>query len=339
MIVGSIGYECHSGLGHLMRDFYHHGVVDRVLVVPHSHYRNYTNWYPPGARFTKRQGAAFLNGLDVLLVFENAFYWDLAAQAKKRGTKFVIIPNYEYTPFPPNVEPDLFLCGSLLDVDYYSPRWKTRLITIPVDTNRFPWRARSKAEVIIHNAGHGQRGWAKGTPQVVEAMSLVKSDARLILRMQPGEKRTVQFRSEFRSSNNIDFRFGEFDESQLYAEGDVFLNAEQYNGMSLMLQEAFASGLAVMSTDRYPANTWLPKDMLLPMDHCENDRICVEFQRSIVIPETIAARIDEWYGRDISSLSEQGRQWAENHSWNVRAPALRKILEDVCSGRCTEEQC
>src|SRR5574340_215647 len=100
MIVGAIGYQCHSGLGHLMRDFFHNGVVNRVFVVRHPHYQNYTDWYPQDRQFDKARSRQFLHGLDLLLLFENAFYWPLINKAKLMGIKVVLIPNYEYTPFP-----------------------------------------------------------------------------------------------------------------------------------------------------------------------------------------------------------------------------------------------
>ena len=329
MIVGAIGYEVHSGLGHLMRDFFEQGVVDRVMVVTHPHYQKYNNWYPPDRRFTRSTTSRFLQDLDVLLVFENAFYWDVAARAKQQGSKFVVIPNYEYTPFPPKVEPDLFLCGSLLDVDYYQDRWPIAFLPIPVDTKRFPWRLRERAETFVHNAGHGQRGFAKGTPQIVEAMNHVKSPVKLILRMQPGERRTQEMQNALKGHPRIDIRFGEWNEDQLYSEGDVFLNAEQYNGMSLMLQEAHASGMLTMTTDRYPTNTWLPRDPLIPVERYEKDHIAVEFDRAVVRPEEIARKIDEWHGKDVAQLSLRGKEWAERHSWTTLKPSYMNILEGL----------
>ena len=327
MLVGAISYATHSGLGHLMRSFYNAGVVDRALVVRHPHYQNYTDWYPPDRQFTAATSSKFLQGLDVLLLFENAFLWGVVANAQKMGVKVVLIPNYEYTPNPIPGPPDLVLCGSLLDVDYYYQQYRTTFLPIPVDIDRFPWRLRSKAHVFVHNAGHGQRGFAKGTPQIIEAMEYVQSPVHLIVRGQPGEQRIRELFEAQKTNARVDLRFGEFDDDELYAEGDVFINAEQYNGMSLPLQEAYASGMLVMTTDRYPTNTWLPCEPLIPVNHYEKDRICVEFDRAIVDPHAIAETIDDWYGRDIEELSLQGRRWAEEHSWESLKPKYLEVFE------------
>jgi hypothetical protein len=328
MIIGSMGYEVHSGLGHLLRDFYQHGIVNRVFPIKHSHYQNYPGqWIAGRDRYDNPN--RFVEGLEVLLLFENAFNWSAVKRAKRNGTKVVMIPNYEYTPFPLPVVPDLMLCGSSLDVDYYKDLYKTEMLTIPVDTDRFPWRERTTARTFIHNAGHGQRGFAKGTLQVVDAMQYVQSPVTLIVRGQPGEKRIRDLFGSCKGNQRIDLRYGEYDESELYADGDVFINAEQYNGMSLPLQEAYASGMVVMTTDRYPTNTWLPPEPLLPVSHYEPDKICVEFDRAVVDPRAIADSIDSWYGRDVSGLSAAGRKWAAEHSWSAMKPKYLDVLSNL----------
>lgn len=328
MNVGAIGYEVHSGLGHLMRSFYQAGVVNRVLIIRHPHYQNYSSWYPADRRFPREKYKAFLQGLDVLILFENAFVWDIPKRARVQGTKVVMIPNYEYTPFPIPVKPDLVLCGSLLDVDYYKSLYNTKFLTMPVEVDRFPWRLREKAHTFIHNAGHGQRGFAKGTPQLVEAMQYVQSPIKLIVRGQPGEKRIRELFDAEKGNPRVEFQFGEFDDDHLYpAECDVFINAEQYNGMSLPLQEAYASGMLVMTTDRYPTNTWLPCEPLLPVNHYVCDSQAVEFDRAIVDPRAIAESIDAWYGRDITQFSIQGYQWAQAHSWEALKLVYQETLE------------
>ena len=325
MNVGTIGYEVHSGLGHLVRDYYQHGIVTRLLPIRHSHYKNYPGkWIAPCDRYINPH--EFIRDLDVLLLFETGFNWGAIRRAKDRGVKVVVIPIYEYTPFPLPVKPDLILCGSLLDVDYYKEQYPTKFLNVPVDTERFPWCERTVANVFIHNAGHGQRGFAKGTPQILDAMEYVQSDVKVIVRGQPGERRIRELFSAHHDPR-VELRLDEFSEQDLYSEGDVFINAEQFNGLSLPLQEAYASGMPVVTTDRYPANTWLPKSILLPVDHVVQDREAVQFTRSMVTPQAIAAQIDALYGRDISRYSQTGKEWAENHSWRVVGPQIIEVLE------------
>ena len=311
MITGTIGYDVHSGLGHLVRSFYNVGLVQRVLVIPHPHYRRHLDWYA-GARYTENDCDRFLDGLDLLLLFENAFKWDIARQAKRRGVKIVLMPNYEYTPFPPPVTPDLVWCPSHLDWDYYHLEYPCKVMFCPVEVK---WRLRERARVFVHNAGHGQRGFAKGTPQLLEAMKYVKSPLRLIVRGQPDSDQVNQLLSKGSDDPRVEIINREVSDEELWEEGDVFVQPEQYNGMSLMLQEARAAGMLVMTTDRYPMNVWLPREPMIPVDHYEDDAIAVRFKRAVVTPQAIARTMDLWYDRDITDYSKSGRQWGLNCSW------------------------
>jgi len=322
--VGSIGFACHSGLGHLLRDFHRNGIVQKVTLVRHPHYANYLEWYPD--RYAPSDRARFLADVDVLLIFENVFDWPLVRRAKELRKRVVLIPNYEYTPCPIPVEPDLVLCASLLDVDFYKSKYKTHFLPIPVS---MPWRRRERALSYVHNAGHGGYDWREGTPELLEAMRYVESPLRLVIRFQPGERRTLELLRKGCDDPRVSMSFAERpDEECLWDRGDVCVAPQKYNGMSLPLQEAFASGMLVMTTDRYPMNTWLPTEPMLGHDGTERHkgRLAVEIDRCILSPRKIAAAMDEWYGRDIAEFSERGRIWGEAHSWGMLKPKYEEVL-------------
>lgn len=313
MICGAICYETHSGLGHLARDFFRAGVVQRAFVIRHPRYQA-QDWFGE-ARYDRNTLAQFLHGLDVLLLFENAFNcWDVVRTAKVRGTRIVIIPNYEWTPAPLPIAPDLVLCPSLLDMEYFES-YPRLFLPIPVQQH---WRLRQRAELFIHNAGHGQVGFAKGTPEVLEAMRHVQSPVKLIVRGQPDEPRLADLLRRYQANPDprVSVLLSNVPDEDLYATGDVFVNAERYNGLSLPLQEAWASGMLVMTSDRFPANTWLPKEPLIPVASFAPHRVNqTTFERATIDPVAIAATIDAWFGKDISAFSLAGRAWAEEHSW------------------------
>jgi hypothetical protein len=298
------------------------------MVVSHPHYPNFSDWYPQEDQFGRKRALQFLDGLDALLLFENGFYWDVVSLARARKIPIILVPNYEYTPYPPPTMPDLWLCGSLLDVAFYKDHPHV-FLEIPVETDRIRWKLRNRAEVFVHNAGHGQRGFAKGTPQIVEAMKYVQSPLRLIVRGQTGERRIAQLFREQGENSRVEFVYGDLPDEMLFDEGDVFINAEQFNGLSLMLQEAYTSGMLVMTSDRYPMNTWLPTEPLITVDHYERDRIMVDFDRAVIDPREIARKMDEWYLRDITQYSLLGKQWAEAHSWEAMRSKYLDLLGSV----------
>lgn len=323
MIVGTIGYDVHSGLGHLVRDFWKNGIVNRVLVVPHKSYKRYPNWYPDGVGFSLHRAQHFLKGLDVLLLFENGFHWNIVKMAKERGIKIVLIPMYEYTPFPVPVRPDLVITPSDLDQEIYQKHYDCHRLSIPVSN---PWRKRERAFEFVHNAGHGQHTFAKGTPELVQAMEYVQSPVKLLVRGQPGERRITDLFLKNAKNPKVELQYGDLPDDEMFSRGDVYINAEQFNGLSLPLQEAYASGMMVVTTDRFPANTWLPREPLIPVARYEKYKIAIEFDRAFVDPKDIAKRIDEWYGQDISCFSLSGKLWAEENSWEKLGPQYLSIL-------------
>jgi hypothetical protein len=330
MVIGTIAYNVHSGLGHLAKSFFDHGLVHRVLIVPHPHYPHYPSWYPPEIRYDKQSARGFLDGLDILLLFENALAdtWYIVKEAKEKGTRIVLMPNYEYSPFPPPVTPDLVLCPSLLDVEYYED-YKHLYLPVPVDT---PWNERNRAHLFIHNAGHGGHDYREGTPELLAAMKHVKNDIRLIIRAQPSSAQMVQLLKRGFPDKRVTIELGEVhDNASLWREGDVMIAPQRYNGLSLPLQEAYAAGMLVMTTNRFPMNTWLPNDPLIPVLGYEKYRIAIEFERAIIDPAAIASTMDDWYGKDITSYSMRGRLYGLEMGWDVLAPRYLEAFQCLLS--------
>jgi len=227
----------------------------------------------------------------------------------------------------------MFLNPSLLDQQYYpysNGSGKTIdsiFLPVPVDEG-IKWKQRTEAKIFIHNAGHGGILGRNGTAQVIDAMKFVKSPIQLILRSQNHLKWGVD-------DPRVDIQIGNAPYDSLWDEGDVFLFPERFNGLSLPLQEARASGMLVMCGDRFPMNTWLPREPLIPVQGYNRTRINGRFNSfddAIFSPETVAATIDEWYGRDISAISSSGAEWASQNSWKSLKPKYLEVLQKLVEG-------
>lgn len=335
MLVGSIVFATQSGLGIQARAFFDHKIIDRVMVMDHPHYENLPKWYPVDDRFIAGQTEEFLDGLDCLLLFENAIDWGVVEAAKSRRTPVILQPNYEYTPQSRVPLIDHFICPSKLDLRYF-PSSRSSFLPVPVDV---PWRKRERAMRFIHNAGHGGVKFRNGTPELLESMRYVQSPIELTVRGQPGirqggsgresENRVDKLFREFKGDPRVKLVLADVPDEELYQDGDVFIFPEKFNGLSLPLQEARAAGMLVMAADRYPMNDWLPRSPLIPVSRYEQDQIEVKFDRAVIDPRAIARTIDKWYGEDISDYSESGREWAETMSWEVLGPQYLSLLEGV----------
>jgi hypothetical protein len=244
-----------------------------------------------------------------------------------------MIPMYEWTPFPAPVEPDRFLCPSLLDLDYYGNRGQARFLPVPVEV---PWRKRRRARIFVHNAGNAESAERNGTPELLKAILNVKSNAKFLLRMQHSPEYTKYeelfhdkhggLLEKVRSHSRVEFINRTIPFEELWSRGDVFVFPEKFNGLSMPLQEAHASGMLVMAGDRYPVNTWLPEAPLIPVHAYEACEMKVKLQSAEYLPEAIAQNIDNWFDADISVFSEEGKAWAEKHTWDIFRDRYRKFI-------------
>lgn len=308
MKVGAIVLATDQGLGYLSKAFYDNGLIQYVYIHKHSSRKTHTEWYPKNIQVKNID--ELIEKSDTVLLFEEAFDWSVIPKARQLGKKTVLMPMYECTRNPLPYVPDLILNPSALDQKYYPNGTQ---VTVPVSV---PWKRREYARVFVHNAGNGGLGGRNGTRELLDAMRHVQSPIKLIIRSQvpikvPNDKR-------------IELRVGTFDD--IWSEGDVFVFPEKFNGLSLPLQEAFASGMLVMCADRFPMNTWLPREPLIPVSGYKKERIAVEFDSAIITPESIAKTIDKWYNRNIGEYSVMGKRWAEQNSWRSLYKEYREYL-------------
>lgn len=326
MNVGSIVLATEQGVGLLARSFYDNALIHRVLVNRHHRRTNHLDWYPGACYYDPARVDDFLDGLDALLIIEKIprDQWWVMARAKERGIVTTLIPMYECTPDPLPVEPHQFICPSLLDLECYRGR-KTPAIGMPVPVD-VRWRRRRRARVFVHNAGNAQGFFRNGTMELLAALPKVRSPIKLILRMREpfgltplarGYCETAQRLIEAaRADDRVELVEGGIPFQELWRDGDVFVFPEKWNGLSLPLQEARASGMLVMASDRFPSNAWLPEACLIPVSGYRQSRVFgVSFREAVIDSDAIAATIDRWFDADLQAYSEAGRAWAREHSW------------------------
>ncbi len=367
MRVGSLGYCTDQGISHLMRSFFDNGVVNDPLLkrYPRPERENHPEWYPPGTKMIHGKDLGtqhhktvreWMLRCDVLLFFETPFDWKLLDYARTLGKKTAIVTMYEWWPESPPSLPDLFLCPSLLDLDVFTSNAPNRtpgflqhtyfgrekggtgwVTFLPVPAPAVPWTRRTTARRFLHNAGHVGSRNHKGTDTLLLAMNHVQSpleltvtcqDAGLMLKLKGSCGGTAN-----PTWDRIKFVVGNRPYDQLFPpEYDVYVAPERYNGLSLPLQEAFASGMTVCTTDRYPANTWLPRAPMVVPDGYSRVRVApghLEIDEAQVCPRKLAAKLDELYGSDVSAFSEAGRAWAEENSWANLGPRYRAALDGL----------
>lgn len=306
---GIVCFAVESGLGRQAKSFVDNGLVQEVFVYPHSSYTNHYEWYPNRCKSYDE----LLDKVTEVWFIETPHDWKFILRAREGGIKTVLFLMYECSRLI--YIPDVLVGGSIMEKIHFGDRVK--VINVPVP-HEIKWKLREKAQVFVHNAGHGGLGGRNGTKELLEAMQYVKSPIKLIVRSQFPLKEVKDSR--------IEYKIGDFPYETLFDEGDVFIYPDKFGGSCLPVQEAHASGMAVMASDRLPHNTWLPKDILIPIKGYKKERIAEkEFDSAIIDPKDIANRIDLWYNTDILQHSLMGKEWGENNSWKKLKPIYEAI--------------
>lgn len=340
--IGQVVYATRQGLGTLGKMAHDNGLADESMVFRHSKYPTHMEWYPEGTielvnrPFNGPLVDAWLDKVDWVLFWETPWDWSFPSYCRERGKKTAIVSMYEWWSRL-NFTWDRIIAPSLLDRDLVPGS-----VYLPIPVQKRPWVQRHKARRFLHNAGHV--GWHehKGTRELLRAMWLLREPIHLTLRVQPEAHRSVLSMLGENCCGDEITRFPQgaslevfsidipSDSPNLYPDDyDVFLMAEKYNGESLPLKEAKASGMLVVTSDRYPMNTWLNRDYLIPVKSYHKSRVSgayLEFDEAEVDPVDIAATLDRIYDTDISQESLRGREWAEENSWEKLLPKWKELL-------------
>ena len=225
--------------------------------------------------------------VDVMMFFETPFDWDIMNYRRDNGVKTALMTMYECTPRTLPTYPDLFLCPSELDMEFFPNH--SVFIPVPVDE---PWELRTTAKTFVHNSGYiGLKG-RSGTQELIDAVQYIESDLRLIIRSQ--DKKIQQMAESMMKMDgkprDLEVYAGVLPYENLRVGCDVCIAPEKFNGLSLPLQECRASGMLVITTDRFPANSWLPTEPLIPVRSYSRQRVAgrmIEFQQANVHPKDI----------------------------------------------------
>jgi len=323
--IGLVARCDNSGLGTLSQDFYKHLPISKTLVVQ-TNYENYPERFKGGIVCERgipslEEIEEFLEGLNLVLTFETPYNYNLLTKAKEKGVKTIIIPNYEWAEPEDKMiaKPDLFLCPSKLDYDEM-PEPK-KYLPIPIDREKFPFKLRTKAETFVFNNGHGGFGGRNSLAEFLQAIPLIKSDVKFIIRSQ------VFFQSV--NDTRVKIEMGEIEHKKLWEEGDVFVFPHKFDGLSLPIQEALSAGYPIISTNIYPHNTYLPKELLFEPETMAEIKVYRKIEAAIISPVKLANKIEEWANKNITEFSKKSNELAEKWSWKNLLPEYLKVFKEL----------
>lgn len=330
--IGIVARVDNGGLSNMTFDWWKniHEITKSLTIISDSPYQNVSR-YPEQIiceNFpTLEQIDLFLKDIDIVIAFETPYNWNVFSMAKERGIKTVLIPMYEWTEEKPPIEPDLYLCPSMMERDIYKfyPT-NSEYIQNPIDRKLFKFKQREKAHTFVFNNGRGGSIGRNGIIALLEAIPLVKSDVKFIIHSQIPIPEITDKRVEVRLGDTKS-------RPELFEECDVLLFPRMFGALSLPTWEALSCGMPVVSTDLFPFNKMLPKEWFFKAGRIERTRTSSqnrEIDCAIINPQILANKIDEWSNKDITEDSEIADMIASTFAWDNLKPIIIKTLEDLC---------
>jgi glycosyltransferase involved in cell wall biosynthesis len=119
---------------------------------------------------------------------------------------------------------------------------------------------------------------------------------------------------------------------------DALLLPRRYGGLSLVMQEAWATGMPVVGLDRVPENAWAG---VVPADAADGDVVPMKggnFTLSDADPAEYARAWTELADADFYRVVSRDADWhADQLDWTVRYPQWADVLDlEPKETRCPE---
>jgi hypothetical protein len=310
-------------MGELARGFPVHG--DRYL---------YEGANTTVARFDKlgqlpeRTVRDFLSGLDVVFTAETFYDWRLVKWARQMGVATVC-----------QVNPEFYRHGADRLLEHPTTWWaptpwyldrlpvNTRLVGVPVATDRFPMDHPTPADQlrVVHTAGHRAAGDRNGTLQLLTALRSTRPP--MTVRLLTQDARLPRNRQQPNLTVELDAG-GREHYWDLYTDADVLCLPRRYGGLCLPVQEAMASGLAVVMTDTSPNDFWPTLTVPCRPRGYLNAAIgkiryqAADHRQLAHTLDALATDPDHLHTVQAASL-----EWARDHSWEAMRPQYVEELE------------
>ena len=343
MKIGLIGRADRTGLGIETAEFVRHFPDTKVLIaaIPPKDAQN-ASYYDLNLKgladcevwdmpLSDKVLRAFLKGLDVLFTIETPYNRNAYKIAREMGVKTILRVNYEWLEdYESN--PDIFLAPSLWHFSNYPQ--PSAYLPYPIATDRIKFRLRKKAKTFVHIAGNMKAANDRnGTEALIKAIPLVKNqNIKFIIKSQV-EIPSIKDKRVQVICQDVENYWENWD-----GDGDVLVLPRRYAGQSLPLNEAMASGMAIMATNMSPQADFLPSELLIPIRGTLEMDINRPIEVCQINPRDIAAKIDEIAETDITRFSKISGHIAKEWSWDNLKPKYLTIFNNLYASNNDHDQ-
>jgi len=339
--VGLIARAEDRGLGIQSWEFYRAMRPERTLLVDmgqlargfpahRDRYPDATLAHFDGGRLPEATVRDWLRGLDVVFTAETFYDWRLPRWAAEHGVATVC-----------QLNPEFHAAGVASGVTrWWAPTcWRfehlppgTRVVPVPVAGDRFPLERppRDGPLRLLHVVGHRALADRNGTVPTTEALRRVRGPVTATLATQDARLAANRLN---RRGVTVGVRLnGVRNYWDVYRGQDVLILPRRYGGLCLPVQEAMASGLAVVMTDTEPqASTW-PATLVRSRPGRPLHVPAGDIRPVDVDAVSLARAIDELVGDDAAVVEQQeaSLRWARANTWEALRPLYERELADAC---------
>lgn len=332
-----VGWATDSGVGREFTDAIKHLPTAGIFVIPHAIHATRHDLLPAGAiapaslKNPREEMKRFLEKAkpDVILTWEVPGSEDFPEIWRTAGIRWVNVVHWDW--FTPEAmtawkHADLIapntMCQRGLMERYSLP---STLLPVPVDTDTFRYKERTKAERFVTVYGQGGPYDRRALAEILAAWSKMSPPPPLVVRAQrkPGGV------GEFPRGVSLDLSSKQ-DPATLYADADVAVQPSKFEGVGLSLLEAQACGLPVITVDAEPMNQVAP-DFLAPAESASSEEIMKghRVECNVVSIEALKKTVVSVAGSPITNYSRRARGRVEKRfSWKaLKADWIRMLLD------------
>lgn len=270
-------------------------------------------------RSTPRDMDRFLDKYkpDTILTWEGPGSPEFPRLWAMKGIRWVNVVHFDW--FNPSLEwgnADLIspnkMCQDMLRDQH---QLKSTLLPVPIDTDKFVFRKRTRAEQFISVYGYGGPYGRRSLPEIFLAWSEIASPPPLQIHAQvrPAEL------ARCLPPSQVTVKVENLPEpSDLYRDADVAVQISRYEGIGISFLEAMACGVPVITTKASPMSEIAPELCVL-VEQTETVNLAGKELFSFT-PSVASLRetVEYLHGRDIGDLSVKVRSRVEKlYSWKA----------------------
>ena len=206
---------------------------------------------------------------------------------------------------------------------------ESTLLPVPVDTDRFAFKLRKKADHFVSIYAYGGSHERRSLMEIFDAWGGLEKPPPLTIFAQ---KKPPEL-DELKPVPGIEVLLGNApDPWMLYETGDVSVQMSRYEGVGVSLLEAQSCGLPVVSINAPPMDEITPDLSVAIRKMVAIEIMGKELTSYIPSVESLRERIASIQGQDIKELSLKARERVEkDYSWKVLRPRWMEVLEGAAS--------